>query len=151
MQLTTFRRWSCSPLTGRSGVQNRRIPLHQRLVLKASEPITPEKTLSILTSLNPPADNVAGAAQAAQASSKLPKSAQEFEAILPQSWLEKMNQSFVGSGESQDAAHDTLSSLGTQAAASALAARGGIGIARMLVRQLQPKGDARGSGPGGRP
>ncbi len=50
-----------------------------------------------------------------------------------------MNQSFVGSSESQDAAHDTVSSLGTQAIASALAARGGIGIANMLLRQLQPQ------------
>ncbi len=75
---------------------------------------------------------------AAQPPSKLAKSAQEFESILLASWLEKMNQSFVGSEESQDPAHDTVSSLGTQAIASALAARGGIGIAGMLLRQLQP-------------
>jgi Rod binding domain-containing protein len=73
-------------------------------------------------------------------SSQLKKSAQEFESILIQSWLEKMNQSFVGTSESQDPTHETVSSLGTQAIASALAARGGIGIARMLLRQLQPKG-----------
>jgi Rod binding domain-containing protein len=78
---------------------------------------------------------------ASQSARRLRKSAQEFEAILLQSWLEKMNHSFVGSSDSQDAAHDTLSSLGTQAIATALAARGGIGIARMLLRQLQPKGD----------
>jgi Rod binding domain-containing protein len=78
-----------------------------------------------------------------QTAAKLRKSAQEFEAILLQSWLEKMNQSFVGSSESQDPAHDTVSSLGTQAIASALAARGGIGIARMLLRQLQPKPDVQ--------
>jgi Rod binding domain-containing protein len=69
---------------------------------------------------------------------KLAKAAQEFESILLASWLEKMNQGFVGSEESQDAAHDTVSSLGTQAIASALAARGGIGLAGMLLRQLQP-------------
>ncbi len=74
------------------------------------------------------------------ASSKLVKSAREFEAILLQSWLEKMNQSFVGSTDSQDAAHDTVSSLGTQAIATALAARGGVGIARMLLRQIRPAG-----------
>ena len=71
------------------------------------------------------------------APSKLAKSAREFEAILLQSWLEKMNQSFVGTEESQDPAHDTVSSLGTQAIATALSARGGIGIADMLLRQLQ--------------
>lgn len=72
------------------------------------------------------------------ASPKLAKAAREFEAILLQSWLEKMNQSFVGSEDSQDPGHDTLSSLGTQAIAGALAARGGIGIAHMILRQLQP-------------
>jgi Rod binding domain-containing protein len=93
--------------------------------------------LTILSPATVPAQNAA-ATESSQASSKLRKSAQEFEAILLQSWLEKMNQSFVGSSESQDAAHDTVSSLGTQAIASALAARGGIGIARMLLGQLQP-------------
>ena len=76
--------------------------------------------------------------RAPQPPNKLAKAAQEFESILLASWLEKMNQSFVGSEESQDPAHDTVSSLGTQAIASALAARGGIGIAGMLLRQLQP-------------
>ncbi len=76
--------------------------------------------------------------RAPQPPDKLAKAAQEFESILLASWLEKMNQSFVGSEESQDPAHDTVSSLGTQAIASALAARGGIGIAGMLLRQLQP-------------
>jgi len=91
--------------------------------------------LSIPPSVHIPAEN----APAAQPASKVQKAAQEFEAILLQSWLEKMNQSFVGSSESQDAAHDTVSSLGTQAIALALAARGGIGIANMLLRQLQSK------------
>lgn len=85
---------------------------------------------------NSPATSQDGGA----ASPRLVKSAQEFEAILLQSWLEKMNQSFVGSNESQDAAHDTVSSLGTQAIATALAARGGVGIASMLLRQLRPAG-----------
>src|SRR5208337_3369884 len=96
--------------------------------------------LSVLPSVNAPAENAAGASLGTQTSSKLKKSAQEFESILLQSWLEKMNQSFAGASESQDAAHDTVSSLGTQAIASALAARGGIGIAAMLLRQLQPSG-----------
>jgi Rod binding domain-containing protein len=67
----------------------------------------------------------------------LAKAAQEFESILLTSWLEKINQGFVGSEESQDPAHDTVTSLGTQGIASVLATRGGIGITRMLLRQLQ--------------
>lgn len=90
------------------------------------------------------AETNAAASTKEQSSSKLKKSAQEFESILLQSWLEKINQSFVGSSENQDAAHDTISSLGTQAIATALAARGGIGIAAMLLRRLQPgEGAAR--------
>ncbi len=97
----------------------------------------------------PPAESAADTSTVAgsgtQPSSNLKKSAQEFESILLQSWLEKMNQSFVGSSESQDAAHDTVSSLGTQAIASALAARGGVGIAAMLLRQLAPKEGDQGN------
>jgi Rod binding domain-containing protein len=81
-------------------------------------------------------------------SQKLVKSAREFEAMLLQSWLEKMNQSFSGVDKSQDAAHDTVNSLGMQAIAQALAARGGIGIAHMIVRQLQSNQPA-GSDSGG--
>ncbi len=75
-------------------------------------------------------------------SPKLVKAAHEFEAILLQSWLEKMNQSFVGESGSQDPAHDTVSSLGTEAIAQALAARGGIGIAKMILRQLSRQAPA---------
>lgn len=80
----------------------------------------------------------------AAASPKLAKAAREFEAILLQSWLEKMNKSMPGEGESQDAAHDTISSLGAQAVASALSERGGIGIAAMLVQRLEAAAE-RGS------
>ncbi|HUI82845.1 MAG TPA: hypothetical protein VL240_01410 [Candidatus Binatia bacterium] len=72
-------------------------------------------------------------------SQKLARAAREFESILLQSWLEKMNQSFVGESGSQDPAHDTVSSLGSQAIATALAERGGIGIANMILRQLHPR------------
>ncbi len=69
---------------------------------------------------------------------RLVKAACEFEALLLQNLLEKMKQSFVGQEDSQDAAHDTINNLGTQAVAGALVARGGIGIARMLLHQLEP-------------
>lgn len=94
--------------------------------------------LSISQRLESPA-TAEDSGRAGSPPSKLSKAAREFESILLQNWLEKMNQSFAGSEPSQDAAHDTVSSLGTQAIATALAARGGIGIASMLLRQLQPK------------
>ena len=71
------------------------------------------------------------------ATRKLVKAAREFEAMLLESWLEKMNKSFIGEGESQDAAHDTISSMGAQAVATALAERGGVGIGSMLAASLQ--------------
>jgi Rod binding domain-containing protein len=76
---------------------------------------------------------------AATAPPKLVKAAHQFEALLLQNLLEKMNQGLWGDSQSLDPAHDTVKSLGTQAIATALAARGGIGIANMILRQLQGK------------
>jgi len=83
------------------------------------------------------APNPAPAADSSAPSPRLVKAAHEFEAILLQSWMEKMNQSFVGESGSLDPGHDTMSSLGTQAIAQALSARGGIGIASMILRQIE--------------
>ena len=73
-------------------------------------------------------------------SPKLVKAAQEFESILLSSWLEKMQASFSGTDDGSDPAHDTLASMGTQAIASALAARGGIGIAKLMLHHLTQPG-----------
>lgn len=78
-----------------------------------------------------------GGAETATLSPKLKKAAKEFEAILLTQWLEKMQQTFSNSDQDQDPAHDTLSSLGTQAVATALSERGGVGISSMLLRQLK--------------
>ena len=75
-------------------------------------------------------------AQGQPPSPKLVKAAQEFEAILLSSWLEKLQATFTGPDDGSDPAHDTLASMGTQAIASALAARGGIGVAKLLVQHL---------------
>ena len=77
---------------------------------------------------------------------KLVKAAREFEAMLLESWLEKMNRGFIGEGDSQDAAHDTISSRGAQAVATALAERGGVGIGSMLAASLQKPAGAEEKG-----
>ena len=70
---------------------------------------------------------------------KLTKVAQEFEGILLSSWLEEAQKSSLDSSDaSQDAGSETLRSLGTQAVAQALAQRGGLGIARMIVHHFAP-------------
>lgn len=75
-------------------------------------------------------------------SPKLRKATQEFEGILLSMWLEKVQQSFAGTEDSNDAGHQTLESMGTQAISSALATHGGIGFARMLLRQLGKPAEA---------
>ena len=78
-----------------------------------------------------------GSPQPDRPSPKLVKAAQEFEAILLSQWLEKMQKTFSSTDQAKDPAHDTLASMGTQAVATALASRGGIGIGSMLLRQLK--------------
>ncbi len=88
--------------------------------------------------MNPVAalSSAARTAQAASPSPKLVKAAQDFESILLGSWLEKLEASFSGPNDGADPAHDTLASMGTQAIASALAARGGIGIGKLLLQHF---------------
>ena len=70
---------------------------------------------------------------------KAEKAACEFEGILLHSLLEKLQTTFAGVREDDPSGSGNYAALGTQALASALAARGGIGIARMLVQQWQTK------------
>ena len=69
---------------------------------------------------------------------KLTKAAREFEGILLSSWLEEVQKSSLDPSEAaQDGGSETLRSLGTQAVAQALAQRGGLGIARMIVHHFR--------------
>jgi Rod binding domain-containing protein len=82
----------------------------------------------------------AGAGQATEtpAHRKLRKAAQDFEAMLISDLWEHFQPSFCSlSGESPPAGSDTLNSLAIQAMSTGLAQRGGLGIARMVVRQLE--------------
>lgn len=70
---------------------------------------------------------------------KAHKSAVEFESILLASWLEKMQQTIQTlPGDDQDPGADTFQSLGVQAISGALAARGGLGIAKLVEKHLLP-------------
>jgi Rod binding domain-containing protein len=68
------------------------------------------------------------------------KAAREFEAQLIGSVLEKMEQTFatVPGGEGV-AGEDELSSLGSQALATAMAAGGGFGIAHLIAAHLEAR------------
>jgi hypothetical protein len=70
---------------------------------------------------------------------KLKKAAQEFEGVLLSTWLEEMQKSSLGSPDAGwEPGAETLRSLGTQAVALALAQRGGLGIARMIIHHFPP-------------
>jgi Rod binding domain-containing protein len=69
---------------------------------------------------------------------KLRKSTQEFEAMLVSSWWQEMQNSFHDPDEEQEAGSDTLQQIGFQSMATAMAASGGIGLARMVFHHLAP-------------
>jgi Rod binding domain-containing protein len=70
---------------------------------------------------------------------KLRKAAQEFEGILiSQLWGEFQTSLSSLSGDAPLVGSDTLNSLAIQTLSTALAGRGGLGIGRMLVHQLEP-------------
>jgi Rod binding domain-containing protein len=68
---------------------------------------------------------------------KADKAAQDFESVLLTSLLESLQKSFTGNAEDGSPGSDNYAAIGAQALASAMSAQGGIGIARMILRQWQ--------------
>ena len=68
---------------------------------------------------------------------KLAKVAKQFEGVLLASLLREVEKGMVDSSAGGlGAGSDTLRSLGTEAVAQALAQKGGLGIAKMIVRHF---------------
>jgi Rod binding domain-containing protein len=66
------------------------------------------------------------------------KAAREFEAQLIGTMLESLEKSFAAlPGDDTTAGEDDYNYLGTQALASAIAAGGGFGIAKLIARHLE--------------
>jgi Rod binding domain-containing protein len=76
----------------------------------------------------PEANHLAGKAKAE-------KAAQDFEAVLLGSLLDSLQKTFAGAPEDDSSGSGNYALMGTQALASAMAARGGIGIARLILQQ----------------
>jgi len=83
---------------------------------------------------------------------KLRKAAQEFEGLLlAELWKESGSDISAPFGESSSAESESMNSLAIETMSAALAQRGGLGIARMLIHQLEPglhhggKGSGRGN------
>jgi Rod binding domain-containing protein len=98
-------------------------------------------TISGLSSSGFSSSGVGGAAMlpsaAALASGRGPKAAREFEAQLIGTVLQSLEKTFATvPGEDAVAGEDDYNYLGTQALASAVAAGGGFGIARLIAQHL---------------
>jgi peptidoglycan hydrolase FlgJ len=84
------------------------------------------------------------ATPAAEHARKITKAAHEFEAVLLNTLLGPLEKSFSSlPGKAHDAVSDNYQSLAMQAMASSLAAKGGLGIAEMIVKSLSKRDRAR--------
>jgi len=75
---------------------------------------------------------------AAKALGKNEKAARDFEAMLLTPVLDSLQKSFGGDGDSKTPGASDYRLMATQALAQSIAARGGIGIAQLILRHLQP-------------
>jgi len=78
---------------------------------------------------------------------KIQKSAKDFESILLGSWLQQAEQSFGtvpgGDGDDDaDAGKDQLQGMAMQSLGTSMTNSGGIGIAKMIAKQLHKAQDA---------
>lgn len=81
-----------------------------------------------------------GAAPATEHTRKIAKAAREFEAVLLNTLLGPLQHTFSSlPGKEADAISDNYHSLGMQALASTLAAKGGMGIAEMIIKSLSKR------------
>src|ERR1700749_538452 len=72
---------------------------------------------------------------------KIEKAAKDFESILLSSWLQKAEESFASlpggdDDEDADAGKEQLQAIAMQSLGASMTAAGGIGIAKMISRQL---------------
>jgi Rod binding domain-containing protein len=76
---------------------------------------------------------------------QLEKTAKAFESILLTKWLEEAQKSFATvpgddpDKENQDPGADQYQQLALQSVAESITASGGVGIAKMILRQMSPK------------
>ena len=99
--------------------------------------------------LNTQVDQVMRQAGSASAvNTKIEKSAKEFESILLGSWLQQAEQSFGSlpggdDDDDADAGKEQFQGMAMQSLGTSMTAAGGIGIAKMISKQLHKAEDAR--------
>ena len=86
---------------------------------------------------------------AAAENSKIEKSAKDFESILLGSWLQQAEQSFGslpgGDDDDADPGKEQFQGIAMQSLGSSMTAAGGIGIAKMIAKQLHKAADLQGA------
>jgi len=97
-------------------------------------------------SLGNPNPGMPADAAVAKAHLKNVKAARDFEAILLEPVLDSLQKTFAGNKDDASVGAKDYRQMGTQALAQAIAARGGIGIATLILRHLEPP---KVPGPGG--
>ena len=84
---------------------------------------------------------------AATENTKIDKSAKDFESILLGSWLQQAERSFGslpgGDDGEADSGKDQFMGMAMQSLGTSMTAAGGIGIAKMISKQLHKAEDAR--------
>lgn len=75
---------------------------------------------------------------AARAVGKNEKAARDFEAMLLAPVFDSLEKTFAGDDDGKTPGAGDYRQMGTQALAQAIADRGGIGIAQLILRHLQP-------------
>jgi Rod binding domain-containing protein len=88
---------------------------------------------------------------AATENSKIEKSAKDFESILLGSWLQQAEQSFgtLPGGDDDgdaDAGKEQFAGMAMQSLGTSMTAAGGIGIAKMISKQLHKAADVEAAG-----
>jgi Rod binding domain-containing protein len=88
---------------------------------------------------------------AATENSKIEKSAKDFESILLGTWLQQAEQSFASlpGGDDDgdaDAGKEQFQGMAMQSLGTSMTAAGGIGIAKMISKQLHKAADVEAAG-----
>ena len=85
---------------------------------------------------------------AAKESAKIEKSAKDFESLLLSGWLTQAEQSFAklpggDDDDDADAGKEQFQGIAMQSLGTSLTEAGGIGLAKMIAKQLHTTDDAR--------
>ena len=82
--------------------------------------------------------NTSSPPDAKSVNAKNEKAARDFEALLLTPVLDALQKTFAGDEDAKTPGASDYRQMGSQALAQAIAARGGIGIAQLILRHLQP-------------